>query len=264
MKITLLDKWKLAQAIIADEKLSANAARVAIAMLDFVNTKTGACYPSYATIASRAGTKRRNSAIDGSRELAKAGWLTIQKGPTRTSLNSFRFAFNAKPASAPDAPDTTSASADSGLAASAKSAPSASALGDRTSALSDRTSAPGAPEPIYSPGRTGGEEIIPPTPRAPDGAGEEFEGLAKLWQRPHGENYKQARRLYDTACREGASPGEILTSARQWVATQEPHFLPSLVNWFGRELWRADPPQPQGKKKASLVEGALRYGGHIE
>ena len=90
--ISLLDKWRLLQAIITDPRLSPTAKVVAGALLDCLNWQTGRCYPSLAHLAKRVGKKRGviSAAIC---RLIESGWLFR---PRRRGASSYRFAFVCK------------------------------------------------------------------------------------------------------------------------------------------------------------------------
>jgi hypothetical protein len=90
--ISLLDKWRLLQAIITDPRLSPTAKVVAGALLDCLNWQTGRCYPSLAHLAKRVGKKRGviSAAIC---RLIECGWLFR---PRRRGASSYRFAFVCK------------------------------------------------------------------------------------------------------------------------------------------------------------------------
>jgi helix-turn-helix protein len=87
--ISLLDKWRLLQAIITDPRLSPTAKVVAGALLDCLNCQTGRCYPSLAHLAKRVGKKRGviSAAIC---RLIECGWLFRRR---RRGASSYRFAF---------------------------------------------------------------------------------------------------------------------------------------------------------------------------
>lgn len=100
--ITLHDKWLMLGAIQADPSLSTAAGRVAYALLDHLNCKTGQCNPCIETIAIRVGRKRRtiSAAIT---ELIKAGWLFQIR--TRGACR-YVFALDRIASDAPDMKDT--------------------------------------------------------------------------------------------------------------------------------------------------------------
>jgi len=85
--------YRVLWAIMADEPLSAAAKCVAtVLLLKFRNHQTGVCNPSFATIASCVGRKRR-SVIDAINELKAAGWLEWDgtSGGNSTNTNNFEF-----------------------------------------------------------------------------------------------------------------------------------------------------------------------------
>jgi hypothetical protein len=96
---SLLDKWRLLQAIIAEPDLSPAAKFVAVRLLDHANSRTGRCSPSYDTIARGIGLTRRR-VIDGVKELEAAGWISVSRSThagareTGRPLASNHFAFD--------------------------------------------------------------------------------------------------------------------------------------------------------------------------
>jgi hypothetical protein len=88
-KISLLNKWRLLQAILADSDLSPTAKVVAGVLLDCLNCKTGKCYPSLAYLAARIGKKRRviSAAIT---QLRQRGWIS-RRGRRGSSVYDFAF-----------------------------------------------------------------------------------------------------------------------------------------------------------------------------
>ena len=76
--VTLLQKWQLLQAIVADQELSPSAKLVAARLLYHHSAQTGRCSPSYQTLAEGAALTRR-SVITGVRELEARGWLMVER-----------------------------------------------------------------------------------------------------------------------------------------------------------------------------------------
>ncbi len=71
---TLLMKWRLVQAMNADDSLTRGAIKTALALLDHCNSRTGLCNPSRATIAAETNTDL--STVKRSvRQLIEAGWF---------------------------------------------------------------------------------------------------------------------------------------------------------------------------------------------
>jgi len=87
--VSLLDKWRLTQAIFADPKLSPTAKVVAGVLLDCLNCKTGKCCPSLAYLATRIGKKSRviSAAIT---QLRQRGWVR-RRGRRGSSVYHFAF-----------------------------------------------------------------------------------------------------------------------------------------------------------------------------
>jgi len=76
--ISLLDKWLLLQAIVADPNLSSTAKVVAGVLLYCLNCKTGKCCPSLAYLAVRIGKKREKRRVISAAiaQLRQRGWVT--------------------------------------------------------------------------------------------------------------------------------------------------------------------------------------------
>ena len=94
--ITLLDKWHLLRAIMADRALLVWAKSAAFALLAAHVSRTGLCFPSYATLATMIGTDRRATAVDACRELEVAGSIALERGHGRSHSNQVTFAFERK------------------------------------------------------------------------------------------------------------------------------------------------------------------------
>lgn len=97
VSITLLDKWRLLLAIVADARVSAPGKLLAVRLLDHHNCGTGRCTPSYNTLAKGVGITRRR-AIEGIKDLEGAGWLIVERAsvaPVNSAFdtNTFRMAF---------------------------------------------------------------------------------------------------------------------------------------------------------------------------
>ncbi|WMT78854.1 helix-turn-helix domain-containing protein [Bradyrhizobium sp. Ash2021] len=86
-------------AIMEDERLSAGAKCVAIALLlKYRNHKTSQCNPSFGELAKSVGRKRR-SVIDALNELKAFGWIDWQgtKGGSPSNTNNFHFFLQPQP-----------------------------------------------------------------------------------------------------------------------------------------------------------------------
>lgn len=76
--VSLLDKWKVLQAIFADGSLPPSAKLVAGRLLYHHSAQTGRCSPSYQTLADGTALTRRR-AIQGVQELEACGWLNVRR-----------------------------------------------------------------------------------------------------------------------------------------------------------------------------------------
>lgn len=90
--ISLLTKWRLLQAIVADPQLDAVSKLVATRLLGHCNTKTGRCDPSYQTIADALGYSRRH-VIRSMQRLASAGWVQVHHRGQGRQAHSNQFQF---------------------------------------------------------------------------------------------------------------------------------------------------------------------------
>jgi hypothetical protein len=134
--VSLLDKWQMMQAILADRALSATAKNVAARLLHHLNTKNSRCSPSYETLARGIGLVRRR-AMAGVQELEKAGWISVErttheksKGAERgLPSNNFAFDWDRCKEADPSAENDTTLVHDSTLA-SAEDDTSPSAVSD--------------------------------------------------------------------------------------------------------------------------------------
>jgi hypothetical protein len=91
---SLLERWQLIQAINADPELSASAKTVAVALLGFVNSKTGECYPALEKIMARCHVSKA-TAVRATQALESRRWVMIERdaGGDRES-NRYYFAFD--------------------------------------------------------------------------------------------------------------------------------------------------------------------------
>ena len=73
-EMTLLAKWRLLGAIMADHRLRPTTKQVAYVLLDHCNSKTGRCDPSRVTLARETGVDL-SSVKRSIRQLVDAGWF---------------------------------------------------------------------------------------------------------------------------------------------------------------------------------------------
>jgi hypothetical protein len=91
---SLVERWQLIQAINADPELSASAKTVAVALLGFVNSRSGECYPALEKIMAHSQVSKA-TAVRATKALESQGWVRIERdaGGDRES-NRYYFAFN--------------------------------------------------------------------------------------------------------------------------------------------------------------------------
>lgn len=257
--VSLLQKWQLLQAIIAAPGLSASAKVVAARMLDFYNTQTGRCCPSYQTLADGTALKRR-AIIYAVQELEAGGWIAVDRvkggvasGAKRYATNAFKIDFSrtGPPASTvhSDAPLTVHGDA---LLQDDNSAPSCTG-GVHGGAL--LTVHGGAPESGKNTGK--GNRETPPTPSA----------FAEFWHAyPKHEGEDGARREYDRVTREGrATHPQLVEGAASYAVScqgKEAHHIAYPTNWLRDGRWRdrpapAQPAAPQRRSGFSATRDWL-------
>lgn len=255
--VTLLQKWTLLQAIIATPGLTATAKVVAARMLDFYNTQTGRCCPSYQTLAEGTALKRR-AIIYAVQELEAGGWIAVDRvkggastGSRRYSTNAFRVDFSrVEPTSATvhdDAPSTVHGGA---LSQDDNSAP------DDTTTV--HGGAPlrvhgGAPESGKNTGKGNREESpIPPSA---------FDEWWEAYPRKVGKD--AARPVFDRVLKAGkASVTDLIAAAERYAAEraeQDPQFTKHPKTWLNGGHWADEPPsrawpQSNGRRAYSALE----------
>lgn len=247
--VTLLQKWQLLQAILADAELSATAKVVAARMLDYLHTQTGRCCPSYQSLADGTGLKRR-AIIYAAQELEKAEWIKVARvkggvaaGATRYATNEIHFAFqppeNAGSTVHDDAPlrvhDDAPLTVHGGaLLQDDNSAPSCTRTVHGDAPLTVHGD---APESGNTGKRTG--KSLPHTPSAFD----------RWWQAyPLKAGEIAAREAYDRVLKRGlAEPEALIAGAKRYadaVAGRDSKFIKEPRNWLAGGHW-ADEPAPR-------------------
>lgn len=239
--VTLLQKWQLLQAVFADPSLSATAKVVTGRILDFYNTQTGRCCPSYQTLADGTALKRR-AIIYAVQELEAGGWIAIDRvkggaaaGAGRYATNAIRIDFSRPnlPASTVHGDALLTVHGDA-LSHDDNSAPpdTGGVHGDAPSTVHGD-----APESIKNTGK-GNREVSPPTPSPFD----------EFWQAyPKQEGEDAARREYDRVIREQrATHDQIVEGATAYAAARqgEPtQYTAGPGRWLKDGRWR-DRPAP--------------------
>jgi hypothetical protein len=91
---TVAERMDLLHAINADPELSGSAIAVSLALMSFVNSKTGECFPTFESIAERCRVSKRTVAT-AVQDLERRGWVVIERdyGGDREA-NRYHFAFD--------------------------------------------------------------------------------------------------------------------------------------------------------------------------
>ena len=85
-----VDKVSFLSAAVATAKLSRDQIAVLVVITDMINGKTGECFPSYSTVAKRAGITDRSHAGRAIRALIDKGLLIRAKQGTRKTSSVYR------------------------------------------------------------------------------------------------------------------------------------------------------------------------------
>ena len=86
---TLLDKWKVLGAVMADRSLQGAAQSVAFFLLNHLNSKTGRCDPSVDTLCQQSGLSRRG-VQKALQQLVDRGHFTVSVGGGRKRCSSYQ------------------------------------------------------------------------------------------------------------------------------------------------------------------------------
>ncbi|MCJ2077895.1 helix-turn-helix domain-containing protein [Methylobacterium sp. E-016] len=240
--VTLLQKWQLLQAIIADADLSQTSKLVAARLLYHHSAQTGRCCPSYQTLADGVALKRR-AVINAVQELEAGSWIVINQvkggaaaGPNRYATNTFQIDFSRGDRAGPTVHD------------GAPSTVHEDAL------LHDDNSAPlctppvhdGAPSTVhgdapYSGKDTGkgNREESPPTPS-------DFDEWWRAYPRKVGKDAAQPVFIRITKARK-ATVAELIEGAKRYAAEraeQDPQFTKHPKTWLNGGHW-ADEAVPK-------------------
>lgn len=273
---SLLQKWQLLQAVIADASLSATAKVVAARVLDYFHTQTGRCCPSYQALADGTGLKRR-AIIYAIQELEKAGWIAIDRvkggaasGSNRYATNSIRLDFSRAGSGGStvhgDAPSRVHDGAPSSVQDDAPLTVHDDALsqvgnsardeGVRVHGDAPSTVHGGAPESGNITGKESGKSL-PHTPSCFD----------EWWSSyPRRDGKIAARRAYDRAIGRGlATHDELVAGARRYAearAGQDPKFTKVPTTWLNGGHWADEPiPAGAGRSESGSDRGGRRPSG---
>jgi Helix-turn-helix domain len=256
------EKFDFLWRLMADKKLSAPAkCAAAVLLLQFHNTRTGQCNPSYASIAKGMGRDRSN-AVEAVRDLIQRHWLRVEStlGGSKKNTNQFDFNFERESFTAPASDPSPGANSPQGDVTPEVKNPSTQ--GDFTTRTTKEPLSPSARECGYAP------DGAFPHQRAPDGALEfYFQKLCTIWRKkPDGVNEKESRKAFLAEVEKGAAPEAILASAEKWAAATPERFLKKLERWLADGAWQNEPrkkhtqPADGRKGKQSLADIGLDYG----
>lgn len=128
--------------------------------------------------------------------------------------------------------------------------------------------------------RTSTKDLVPTIGRSPKAtrpSDNQFEEFWKAYPRRQGANPKSpARKLFDTAVKQGATPSEIIEGARRCAAADSEKigtpYIPQAVKWLRDKRWQdyppiaepgQGPPVPPNPNLPSDAELRAKYGTKI-
>ncbi len=274
--ITLLAKWRLAQAIAADPNTPPSALRVALRLLDHLNGKTGRCDPAHATIGAALGIGRR-TVVDAIHALERAGWLRVERGggdpnaPNGYSTNSYQFAVErlgeVPEAGRDDDPPRAETCTPGG--AEVRTSPRA---GIRTPPVVISAPPRGAEirtqnyEQVYREEKPGTGNTYPPSP-SPRSSRDRATGLpdelradfSLFWSiYPRRERVGAAEAAFAQAVANGADPADLIHGVRAYarsVKGSEPKYVAGAARWLAERRWTDEPPAPSTGPDPITLDG---------
>jgi len=274
---SLLDKWRTLEAIVADARLSDAAKLVAFRLLSHLNTSTGRCNPSYATLAAGVGKGRRRI-IDATAELEAAGWISVERTSGGDPSAKAGFATNSfvLKLSTPSAENDTPPGVENCTPPGARNnTPPSVADGtppgveSGTTPVSETALPPvSKTTPKYRKENTGKEVgNLKPGKSKSDGPeaaagsqqidGDAPDGFDTWWSAyPRHEGKGAARRAYTSALRK-ATVGELLEGARRYsgaTADREQRFIKMPATWLNAESWTDELPLPNHRKGPPVID----------
>lgn len=252
--VTLLQKWQLLQAIIADQELSPSAKLVAARLLYHHSAQTGRCSPSYQTLAEGAALTRR-SVIAGVRELEERSWLSVHrvKGGDPTAArgfvtNGFTIAFGRQPGLPLEGGGVKKTTLPPGE--------------ENDTGGSERNDTPGVKETTLggvnkttlNSGKDtgkGNREESPPTPSPFD----------EWWQAyPRRDGKIAARKAFDRVLKKrSATVDELIAGARRYAearAGDDPKFTKVPTTWLNGGHWADEPVR--GRNPGSAANSTIK------
>ncbi|TXN00568.1 helix-turn-helix domain-containing protein [Methylobacterium sp. WL64] len=233
--VTLLQKWQLLQAIIADADLSQTAKLVAARLLYHHSSQTGRCSPSYQTLADGIALKRR-AMINAVQELESRDWLSVLrvKGGDPTAArgfvtNAFRINFGRLDKAPPVHDDALPPGAPPCTPPGARN-DTPPVHGDALPPVHG-----GAPNSGKDTGK-GNREESPPTPTPFD----------EWWQAyPRRDGKIAARKAFDRVLKNrSATIEELIAGARRYAearAGDDPKFTKVPTTWLNGGHWADEP-----------------------
>jgi hypothetical protein len=264
---TLLDKWRLMLAIVADPALSKADVAVAATLLDMVGDD-GTAWPSLPTLAGRTGQSVRNVIRCTSR---LSGYFDSTEGGGRGNAKTYRPRFGDRErvtAPSPKGPGKRVTPV-SPIPDERVTAPSRFEQDERVTAVSEKGDGavikrvtPVSPQsPYMNPLKESSQALVLVGEANSDPIKRTF---AEFWdafpQQRRAAKAKVLAKYGSIVKSKAATPNDLLQAARQYAKTSDVSrgYACAPLRWLNEERWRLDyTAQSGGKRNGGLFEAAL-------
>jgi len=266
--ISLVDKVRYVQELLASDRSLAAKAIGAALTLRFHNGNTGRCDPSYEALGAAAGLKRR-ATIDAIRELKDQDWIRIEKRdrPGRSHTNAFRPAFERVRDGAPLSSERVH---DGAPFDGSERVHNGAPLEPKGCTIPYERVHDGAPEHTNNVSEErGGADA--PSPARPAGGG--LDGFEEFWRAfPKRTHRAQAEASFQRVVSSGeATAGQIVAGAIRYaaeVAGKQARYVTTTYKWLDGKRWLDEPgsnsggpEQPRGRREPPRLDGLGGFTG---
>jgi hypothetical protein len=276
---TLVERWQLILVINADPELSASAKIVAVALMSFVNSKTGECYPTFEKImacchVSKATVARANQALES------RGWVAIKRdeGGDRES-NHYHFAFERiregsnRARAAPEVPDEADADDFHGI--KIKPCSDVHGVNSEPSMVSNFSvhgvkMTPKLEEELEEENSKTQDSLFgeAQSPKIPP---LDFETWFEQWWAQYPRRVekaaakKTAKAIIDGRRSDGlkATPVELMAGVMRYAAAvtgKDPQYVKKPTTWLGRGCWTDEHPERVERHASASTQAVWRAG----
>jgi hypothetical protein len=246
-----------------DPGVSNGAYRVASALSNYFNYRTGRAWPSLDSLAADS-TLCRAGVFKAIEQLKARGYLKVLAGSQgKGNANRYqmaagfvhsseqRFVHPSKRFVHPSEVNLTKNSTMEPLQGSIRRETEPSVRSKTGATDAD------APRPVFF--KNGENPSRVEKPKQP----QDYERLAQIWARPWPDDPVAGARAFTQACERGADPDAIIAGARAWAtAADAPRYLPPLERWLDQGCWAKEPPkrrQRNGWRNGAKADAATYF-----